>query len=53
MNGANAIDELGPPTFEGGEQLTDASHYCLVPLFQQMTAVEDEPAAVIHCRVQG
>lgn len=41
----------GPLTFEG-DQLTQAIYYFMIPVFQQMTVVKDQPVAIINSFVQ-
>lgn len=42
----------GPPTSERGDQLAEVSHYFIIPLFQQMAVVKNQPVAVTDSFVQ-
>lgn len=42
----------GPPTTERGDQPTEVGHYFIIPLFQQVTVVKNQPVAIINSFVQ-
>lgn len=51
INNANPVYIVSWSTFERGDQLTEVSHYFLIPLFQQVTVTKNQPVTIINCLV--
>lgn len=45
------VNSGGAPTSES-DQLTEVSHYFVIPLFQQVTVVKYQPVAIMNSFVQ-
>ncbi len=42
----------GAPTSERGDQLSEVSHYFIIPLLQQVTVVKNQPVAIFNSFLQ-